>query len=202
MEGELREDFRVGGWLVRPCLNRVADEAGRVTQVQPKIMDVLVLLSGSPGEVVTKERLLGTVWAGTHVTEHVLSRAISELRKIFDDDAQRPRFIETIPKVGYRLIAHVSNTREENPQTETSSASNPSADERSREDERCHGASASAEATAAPPASVTAAAVRPRLEALRSWAGLAALSSLTILMLVVIYLLLTARHIGPWHFNH
>ncbi|HEX7177359.1 MAG TPA: winged helix-turn-helix domain-containing protein, partial [Pyrinomonadaceae bacterium] len=112
---------------------------------------------------------------GTHVTEHVLARAISELRKVFDDSAQKPRVIETIPKVGYRLIASVTAaTAEENPTFETAANA------------------------ARPPA-----ARRPtRLEALHTWAGLAALSSATALVLVVIYLLLSTRHIGPWHLNH
>lgn len=125
MDFEAREEFRVGAWLVRPRLNRVEGEDGRVTQVQPKIMDVLVLLASRAGEVVTKEVLLKTVWAGTHVTEHVLSRAVSELRKLFDDSAQEPRYVETIPKVGYRLIAPVTTAAaaappaEENPEIET-----------------------------------------------------------------------------------
>lgn len=114
-------DFRVGGWLVQPRLNRVSDGA-LVVQVQPKIMDVLVLLAERPGEVVTREQLFRTVWAGTHVTEHALARTISELRKIFKDSHRRPRVVETIPKVGYRLIAPVvkeSKTADENPRAHT-----------------------------------------------------------------------------------
>ena len=179
MRGELREDFRIEGRLVQTRLNRVVSAGGRVVQVQPKIMDVLVCLAGRAGEVVTREELLGSVWAGTHVTEHVLARAISELRKVFDDSAQRPRVIETIPKVGYRLIAPVTAGREENPNSAMADAPAPAA--------------------AAPPP----AARRPtRLEALHTWAGLAALSTATALLLVVIYLLLSTRHIGPWHLNH
>ncbi|HZB46211.1 MAG TPA: transcriptional regulator, partial [Pyrinomonadaceae bacterium] len=95
-------DFRVGDWLVQPRLNRVSQGA-TVVHVQPKIMDVLVLLAGRPGEVVTREQLFRTVWAGTHVTEHALARSISELRKIFRDSPRHPRVVETIPKIGYRL---------------------------------------------------------------------------------------------------
>jgi DNA-binding winged helix-turn-helix (wHTH) protein len=176
MRGELREDFRVEGRLVQTRLNRVVSADGRVVQVQPKIMDVLVLLAERPGEVVTREDLLATVWAGTHVTEHVLARAISELRKVFDDSAQKPRVIETIPKVGYRLIAPVTAPAEEAPHSET----------------------AGVDANTLPPA-----ARRPtRLEALHTWAGLAALSSATALVLVVIYLILSTRHVGAWHLNH
>lgn len=108
----LKDDFLIEGWIVRPQLNRI-EAQGRVIQVQPKIMGVLICLAEQPGRVVTKERLLQTVWADTHVTQHVLARSISELRKIFHDSPQSPSIIETIPKIGYRLIAHVSRVPDE-----------------------------------------------------------------------------------------
>ena len=52
-----------------------------------------------------------TVWADTFVTDDVLTRSISELRKVFDDDKKNPRFIQTIPKGGYRLIAPVEEVK-------------------------------------------------------------------------------------------
>ena len=71
-------------------------------------MQVLVLLAAHAGQVVAKERLMQTVWPDTFVTDDVLTRAISELRRVFGDDAKESRFIQTIPKSGYRLIARVS----------------------------------------------------------------------------------------------
>ena len=76
-------------------------------------MQVLVLLAAHAGQVVAKERLIQTVWPDTFVTDDVLTRAISELRRVFGDDAKESRFIQTIPKSGYRLIARVSNGAEE-----------------------------------------------------------------------------------------
>lgn len=108
----LRRDFQLEDWIVQPQLNRLIRGAETV-QVQPKIMAVLICLAEEPGAVVVKEQLFKTVWAETYVTEHVLARAISVLRKIFDDSPKSPRFIETIPKVGYRLIAAVSITKDE-----------------------------------------------------------------------------------------
>ena len=108
-------DFRVGeDWLVRPRLNRV-EGRGRVVQLQPKIMGVLCVLAERPGELVTRERLFETVWKDTHVTEHVLARSISELRRAFGDTPKRPQVIETIPKSGYRLAARVSAPRDADP---------------------------------------------------------------------------------------
>ena len=98
-------DFRVGDWWARPALNRL--ERGEETiQLEPKIMQVLVQLADSAGEVVTREALFGSVWDGAFVSEDVLTRSVVELRKTFGDDSRNPRIIETIPKKGYRLIVN------------------------------------------------------------------------------------------------
>lgn len=107
-----REEFRVGGRLVLPMLGRIVFE-GEAVQVQPKIMELLVCLARHAGRVVTKAELIEEVWSGAHVTDHALARAVYELRKLFGDSAQRPRVVETIPKIGYRLIAPVGVERVE-----------------------------------------------------------------------------------------
>ena len=100
-------DFRIGHWTVRPSLNTVS-HGGTNTRLEPKVMEVLVCLASQPGGPVSKEAILKTVWADTFVSEDVLIRSISELRRVFEDDAREPRFIETIPKRGYRLVAPVT----------------------------------------------------------------------------------------------
>jgi len=100
-------EFRLAGRLVQPHLNRVVVEDGVTVQVEPKVMQVLLQLTDRAGQVVTKDELLGGVWAGVFVTEDVLVRAIGELRKLFEDGASPPAVIETIRKRGYRLIAPV-----------------------------------------------------------------------------------------------
>ena len=102
MEG----DFRLGEWLICPQLNTVQREGGAV-RLEHKFMLVLVCLAGRPGEVISKDELIRTVWADTFVTEDVLTRAVSELRRILRDDAKQPHIIETVSKNGYRLIAPV-----------------------------------------------------------------------------------------------
>jgi TolB-like protein/DNA-binding winged helix-turn-helix (wHTH) protein/tetratricopeptide (TPR) repeat protein len=99
-------DFRVGEWLVSPKLNTVHCD-GRSVRIEPKMMQVLVCLANRPGEVLSKEELIQTVWKDTFVTDEVLTRAISELRRIFLDDAKQPHMIETVAKSGYRIIAPV-----------------------------------------------------------------------------------------------
>ena len=63
-------------------------------------------------EPVTREALLETVGAGTIVTDDVLTRSVSELRKLFGDDPRAGRVIETLPKVGYRLVALIHDVEE------------------------------------------------------------------------------------------
>ena len=102
MEGR----FRVGPWLVQPSLNTVSRN-GTPMRLTLKAMEVLVCLAEHAGESVPKEELLQIVWRETFVTDDVLVGSISELRRVFEDDAREPRFIQTIPKRGYRLIAAV-----------------------------------------------------------------------------------------------
>ena len=109
---------------MRPRLNRVEDSE-RSVSLEPKIMQVLVCLADSHGEVVTKERLFAEVWDGAYVTEDVLTRAVGELRRIFGDDPAHPRVIETIRKTGYRLIAVPRPVGEPDAQESRSAAPSP-----------------------------------------------------------------------------
>jgi adenylate cyclase len=104
----MAREFQVGEWLIEPDLNRI-NKAGKLTPVEPKVIEVLVCLADHPGEVLPKERIIKTVWPDTYVSEGILSYSISELRKAFCDDAKDPRIIETIPRKGYRLIAPVAH---------------------------------------------------------------------------------------------
>ena len=103
-------DFVAGEALIQPALNRISVH-GHVTQVEPKVMQVLMLMASRPGAVVSRETFLDTVWAGTLGDDYLLNRAVSELRKILNDDAQSPRYIETIRKSGYRLVAPIAPAR-------------------------------------------------------------------------------------------
>src|ERR1700686_1320276 len=100
-------DFRMGAWLVQPSLDAITRD-GATIHVEPKGMEVLVCLAQHPGEPLTKEKLLQAVWADTFVTDDVLTRSISELRRAFEDDARESTVIQTIPKRGYRLLAPVT----------------------------------------------------------------------------------------------
>lgn len=96
--------FRLHDVEVRPASNEIV-VAGIVSRVKPRQMDVLLRLAAAAGEVVPRETLLADVWPRRMVNDDVLSRVIADLRIALHDDAREARFIETIPKVGYRLIA-------------------------------------------------------------------------------------------------
>lgn len=98
--------FNVGGWLIVPSLNRLSKGEDSV-QLELKLMEVLVHLVGRAGELVSKRELIDAVWKVEVISDGTLTRAIALLRKALGDDARNPRFIETIPKRGYRFIAPV-----------------------------------------------------------------------------------------------
>jgi TolB-like protein/DNA-binding winged helix-turn-helix (wHTH) protein/Tfp pilus assembly protein PilF len=112
------DGFRVGDFEVYPKrLSLVRD--GTVSRVEPKVMAVLVHLAERANEVVTRNEFAEEVWRGRIVSDEVLSRDISILRSQLGDDAKEPRYVLTIPRVGYRLIAGVRPLHEAEPTPST-----------------------------------------------------------------------------------
>ncbi len=81
--------FRVGPWRVDPCKN-VIERNGHRVRIEPKAMRVLVHLAERAGEDVGRDEILRAVWDSSPVRTDVLTNAIWELRKAFDDDAHEP----------------------------------------------------------------------------------------------------------------
>lgn len=80
---------------------------GAPVEVNARYFDALALLVRDAGKLVSKDRFLEEVWRGVPVTDEALTQCIKSLRRQLGDEAARPRFIETIPKHGYRFIADV-----------------------------------------------------------------------------------------------
>lgn len=76
-------------------------------ELNARYLDALALLVSERGRLVSKDRFMGEVWRGVPVTDEALTQCIRTLRLRLGDDAARPRFIETVPKHGYRFIAPV-----------------------------------------------------------------------------------------------
>jgi Tol biopolymer transport system component/DNA-binding winged helix-turn-helix (wHTH) protein len=72
-----------------------------------KPLETLIFLVKNPGRVVEKSELFESVWNGTYVTEDVLVHAVREIRRVLGDDKENPKFIQTVPRRGYRFIADV-----------------------------------------------------------------------------------------------
>jgi len=83
----------------------ITDE--RHLRLEPRIMQLLLLLARNFNKTVTNEDILKSVWPDTIVTSDSISQCISQLRRIFNDDPKQPHVLKTIPKLGYRLIAPV-----------------------------------------------------------------------------------------------
>lgn len=101
--------FRVGEWRVDPEDLSLEGE-GTNRRLEPKVMALLVQLAEAPGQVVRREALLEALWPDVVVGDDTLARLVSKLRKALADDPKQPRYVETIPKRGYRLVSSVTET--------------------------------------------------------------------------------------------
>ena len=90
-------------------------QAGRLLRLQPQPTKVLVLLAQRAGRLVTRDELRRAVWGSETVVdyENGLNWSIRKIRETLGDDPLRPRFIETVPKKGYRFVAQVTAMRSE-----------------------------------------------------------------------------------------
>jgi pimeloyl-ACP methyl ester carboxylesterase/DNA-binding winged helix-turn-helix (wHTH) protein len=73
----------------------------------PKALSVLEYLAAHPGQLISKDELLGAVWPGVFLGDGALKVCVSEIRRALEDDAKHPRIIETAHRRGYRFIAEV-----------------------------------------------------------------------------------------------
>ena len=80
-----------------------------------KVMDVFVYLAEHANEMVSRHQLLEKVWAGNDAADELLTGAISDLRRAIDDDPGDPKYIETVPKRGYRLIGQIRLSEDSKP---------------------------------------------------------------------------------------
>ena len=99
--------FVLASWEVRPrhgTLLRRDVSRSEPVRIEPRVMAVLVCLARHVGEVVTRDELCAEVWGGRVVSDEALSRCISLLRQVLDDNSREPRFIRTIARIGYTLV--------------------------------------------------------------------------------------------------
>jgi predicted ATPase/DNA-binding winged helix-turn-helix (wHTH) protein len=97
----------------------------REIKLTPRAAAVLAALIERAGQPVTRDELFRSVWRDTVVGDAALTACIQELRAALDDDARRPRFIETRHRRGYRFVAHVVSSPREGPAGDSSSPVRP-----------------------------------------------------------------------------
>ena len=102
-----RKSFRFGQWRVDPATNTLS--FGVLSrQLEPRAMDVLLHFCKHPHDVVSADELLDACWGDTPASDNAVHKIITQLRRALDDSAAEPRYIETIRKRGYRLLAELS----------------------------------------------------------------------------------------------
>ncbi|MEW6206773.1 MAG: winged helix-turn-helix domain-containing protein [Acidobacteriota bacterium] len=89
------------------CYNFSIQKNGTPRSLTPRAFDVLLFLVENRGRVVEKQELFDQIWKDAFVTDNALTRAIKEIRQTIGDDADSPRYIETVPRRGYRFICDV-----------------------------------------------------------------------------------------------
>src|SRR5687767_11071819 len=104
--------YRFERFTLDPANRRLMRD-GLSVEINARYLDALALLVREGGNLVSKDRFLEDVWRGVPVTDEALTQCIKALRRQLGDDAARPRFIETVPKHGYRFIAPVERDGDE-----------------------------------------------------------------------------------------
>ncbi len=109
LEPRSSERLRIGDCVVDLSLREIvpADGSAEPVRVTLKSISVLLALVANAGKLVSREALLEWVWPDTMPSDDVVTQAIAQLRKSLGDDRERPRYIDTVSKQGYRLIASV-----------------------------------------------------------------------------------------------
>src|SRR5262245_45414189 len=105
-----KREIRFDGWLVNFASGEISKD-GRTLRLQDQPLQILDALSSQPGEVVTRDALIARLWPkGVVEFDTGLNTAVRKLRSALGDDADTPRYIETLPRKGYRFIAPLSSS--------------------------------------------------------------------------------------------
>ncbi len=112
MSKQIKQFYEFGPFRIDPS-QRVLFREGKPVALPPKIFETLLALVERSGQIFEKEKLIEKVWPETFVEENNLAQYISALRKTLGDGRHEHRYIETIPRRGYRFVAEVREVRDE-----------------------------------------------------------------------------------------
>jgi transcriptional activator of cad operon len=99
--------LRIGDWCVNPASSQISRD-GETARVEARTMRLLLCLADHACEVVSIDDLLHQVWSGVFVSPDSVYQAVASLRRLLGDDPKQPTYIETVPRLGYRMVATVS----------------------------------------------------------------------------------------------
>ncbi len=116
--------IRIGDWRVDPALD-LLQRGDEIVKLEPRKMRLLMALAARPGELVLADELIDTVWKDVIVTPNSLYQSIAQLRRQLGDDAEDPRYIVTVPRKGYRLVAPVTEADDEPTKSGAAAAASP-----------------------------------------------------------------------------
>ena len=106
MDSPTAPQLKIGDWYVSPAAAQISRN-GESVRLEGRMMRLLLCLAARPGEVISVDQLLDEVWSGVVVTPDSVYQAVTSLRRQLRDDARQPSYIETLPRLGYRLVAPV-----------------------------------------------------------------------------------------------
>jgi DNA-binding winged helix-turn-helix (wHTH) protein/tetratricopeptide (TPR) repeat protein/energy-coupling factor transporter ATP-binding protein EcfA2 len=102
-----QKPFYLGSWLVHPAKNQLQNDKTSKT-IQPKLMEVLTYLCFKQGKIINADELINQCWPNQYISDNPIHKCIAQLRKALGDSSKNPKYIATIPKRGYSIVANVS----------------------------------------------------------------------------------------------
>src|SRR3979490_2790644 len=127
MERPTTTTLRIGAWCVNPASSQISRD-GETARVEVRTMRLLLCLAGHAGEVVSIDDLLNQVWSDVIVSPDSVYQAVASLRRLLGDDPKQPTYIETVPRLGYRMVATVSPADQSVAQTGAQAGSSRASD--------------------------------------------------------------------------
>ena len=98
---------RFGPFVLDAATYRLTRDGAPIA-LSPKALDLLFLFADRPGLLLTKDAIFNELWPDVTVTDNALTQVVSEIREALDDQPASPRFVETVPRRGYRFVAEVA----------------------------------------------------------------------------------------------
>jgi DNA-binding winged helix-turn-helix (wHTH) protein/Tfp pilus assembly protein PilF len=100
------QTYRFGPFVLDRGSYRLTRDGAPIA-LAPKVIDLLFLFASQPGELVTKDGILQALWPDVAVTDNAITQVVSDLRQALADDPAAPKYVQTVPRRGYRFIAAV-----------------------------------------------------------------------------------------------